>query len=237
MEGKAERNEKMDYQEQYWLKHPGMHLSDSERKIEELKAVLPKRITAKTLLDVGCGAGEILVRLSHHLSAFGLGADISRKALDAAQSRSRGTDTSWIQADVLSLPFKQSAIELVIITDLLEHLAEPGLALAEVSRIGEALLLRMPIENNLASRLLMLMGRKEWERLERKYGHIHHFSVFGVFRLLKKGGFKAKKWMAFELPPRESAIRNTISRICYKLSCLLGLMVCGGFLIVYCEKE
>lgn len=227
----------MDYQKEYWTMHPNMHLSDAERKVRELRDTLPEGLNVTALLDVGCGAGEITTRLTALLATRGFGVDVSSVVLTAAREGRHELGVSWIQANAFTLPFGEDQVGLVVIADLLEHLSEPVRAVCEAQRVGEALLLRAPIENNFVTRLSMMWGKDEWGRLERKYGHIHHFSVSDLFQLVEEGGFKIENWRAFEVPSRKNVLRNIISRILHKVHGLMGLRICGGFLVLYCRKR
>src|SRR5439155_1561378 len=83
------------------------------------------------VLEVGCGAGHLLKRLPAG-RRFGL--DLSESMLRKAQRRvDPGT---LLQANAESLPFRTGAWERVYCSEVLEHVADPRAALAEIGRIA-----------------------------------------------------------------------------------------------------
>ena len=82
------------------------------------------------VLEVGCGAGHLLERLPEG-RRFGL--DLSESMLRRAQRRvDPGT---LLQANAESLPFRTGAWDRVYCSEVLEHLADPRAALAEIERL------------------------------------------------------------------------------------------------------
>jgi SAM-dependent methyltransferase len=96
------------------------------------------------ILDVGCGSGR------HTAAAYGLprataiGVDLCRADLFKACERltfhdrvgaSGGGVWALATADSLNLPFADSAFDLVICAEVLEHIADDGRALSELARV------------------------------------------------------------------------------------------------------
>jgi SAM-dependent methyltransferase len=94
------------------------------------------------ILDAGCGTGGNLVAFGSLGPATGV--DPSPHAVEAC--RARGL-TNVRQASLESLPFEDGAFDLVLMTDVLEHIADDGAALRELRRVaapGAALVLTVP---------------------------------------------------------------------------------------------
>ncbi len=53
----------MDYQEQYLELHKDLHDSDSNDKIDAIMSILPLNFKPKSILDVACGSGKILIKI------------------------------------------------------------------------------------------------------------------------------------------------------------------------------
>jgi len=85
-------------------------------------------------LELGCGEGNNLARLSKPLRCFGI--DRFVRKLQFARAEIPGTD--FAGADATRLPFRDGAFASVFIRDLLHHLSEPEAALAEAVRVLEA---------------------------------------------------------------------------------------------------
>ena len=82
-----------------------------------------------TLVDLGCAFGYLVAEARQRgYQAFGL--DISPYAV----SREPGI-TGLVEADTQTLPLRSSSVDIAALFDVLEHLSQPRLALAEVARI------------------------------------------------------------------------------------------------------
>lgn len=89
------------------------------------------------VLDIGCGQGFYLP-LCLRLGLNWTGVDIDGRPLSSVPSQvSRaGTATAgWIRARAEVLPFPAHSFDAVILSEVLEHLPDPGLALAEAARV------------------------------------------------------------------------------------------------------
>ena len=91
------------------------------------------------VLDCGVGTGAMSCALARVLpTPFRLDAiDISPRMLERAGGRLRhaGLDASLRQGDVRALPYDAGVFDLVMTGHVLEHLADPGLALSEMVRV------------------------------------------------------------------------------------------------------
>lgn len=101
-----------------------------------------------TALDLGCGTGGDAVYLAERgIETIGL--DISPTALEIARKRAArsGVQVTWVEGDVLELPFPDGSIDLVTDRGCLHHitLEDQGRYANEVARIltpGGRLLIR-----------------------------------------------------------------------------------------------
>ncbi len=97
------------------------------------------RKTRRRVLDCGVGTGALACALARVLpDPFRLDAiDISPRMLALAhgQFRDLGIEATLRQGDVCRLPYDNAAFDLVITGHVLEHLADPGAALAEMVRV------------------------------------------------------------------------------------------------------
>jgi SAM-dependent methyltransferase len=83
------------------------------------------------LLDAGCGTGRNLVEFAPLGSACGV--DPSAQAIDFC--RRRGL-TDVREASLDALPFAAGAFDLILLTDVLEHVGDDRAALAELRRVA-----------------------------------------------------------------------------------------------------
>ena len=118
-----------------------------------------------TVVDVGCGDGmctEVAMNVcdaTPNASVRVVGFDWSRAALD--QARARGVPVARASPEDEGLPLATSSVDVVIMSELIEHLVDPDSALDEARRVlvpGGTLLLSTP---NLAAwynRVLLALG-------------------------------------------------------------------------------
>lgn len=134
----------------------------------------------RVAVDLGCRGGALTSKLLNW--AHWLGVDVDPAAL--AQARDRGIDCREMDLG-LGLAFKNDSFDLVMMTEVLEHLPYPIITLAEINRIlrkqpDSVFLGSVPIDYHLRRRLAVLAGR----RLEGDPTHIHSFSVREISELL-----------------------------------------------------
>lgn len=94
------------------------------------------------VLDVGCGRGEMIFYAAKH-GAEGVGVDYSKDSIGLAklaqkkQSKLVQSKTKFLYMDAKKLKFKDNSFDLIIMTDVVEHLypEELELAFKEIKRV------------------------------------------------------------------------------------------------------
>ncbi|MCL5439121.1 MAG: class I SAM-dependent methyltransferase [Patescibacteria group bacterium] len=131
-----------------FIKHTN---SDISRKffINNFYKILVKTIkplNPKTILDVGCGEGFTLQKLKDNKIGEKLeGVDNSNLAISIGQKMF--SDLSLKISDINHLPYNNNSFDLVVCSEVLEHLENPTKALAEIKRISKKyILLTVPNE-------------------------------------------------------------------------------------------
>lgn len=105
--------------------------------------------------DLGCGSGAMLCEvLSMRPSWTGYGLDISEEAINYARrlaTHKRVAERAQFQAGcLLNLPFASSSIDVVIASEVVEHLPHPERVFKEISRVlapDGLLLVTVPAES------------------------------------------------------------------------------------------
>jgi ubiquinone/menaquinone biosynthesis C-methylase UbiE len=90
------------------------------------------------VLDAGCGTGDLLRILAPLLrSGSAVGIDLSDTMVSEARRRTDSgfANLSFRMADVQELPFDNGSFDRVMATQLLLHVPDPQLALAEMHRV------------------------------------------------------------------------------------------------------
>jgi ubiquinone/menaquinone biosynthesis C-methylase UbiE len=98
-----------------------------------------------TVLDCGCGMGVYIMMMSRlrDLKIVGVDGDVGR--LEWAERE--GVDARLSRVDIHTLPFADNSFDKVLMSEVLEHLAEDRMALREVYRVlkpGGTLALSVP---------------------------------------------------------------------------------------------
>ena len=145
---------------------------------ELMPASAPSRV-----LEVGVGEGEISARVrARYPSAAIVGIDLYDPAL-TAEWQARGHVGAF--ADVTRLPFPDGAFDLVLGIEVLEHVADPARALAEVRRVGrEHFVLSVPREP--IWRLANLVRGRYARALGNTPGHVNHWSTRSFRELVER---------------------------------------------------
>ena len=101
--------------------------------------LLPHLRPGMSLLDCGCGSGSITVGLARAVApGQTVGVDISPMEIERAQARAASlgiTDVHFLVGSIYALDFASSSLDVVFSHNVLEHLADPSRALAEMRRL------------------------------------------------------------------------------------------------------
>lgn len=109
------------------------------------------RIAPASTLEVGCGDGAVLSEL--HARGFGgrlEGVEITEAAVRIASTR---PEIERVQRyDGRTLAFADGAFDLGILSHVLEHVPDPPALLAETARVCAAVVVEVPLEENVSAR-------------------------------------------------------------------------------------
>lgn len=194
----------MDYQEQYLKLHKDLHDSDSKDKIDAIMSILPVDFKPKSILDVACGSGKILLEISKRVgSKKNVGLDISKKIIDTAKDNDKGKTTKWIVSDIFN--YNERGFNLVLAIDIIEHLGDDKMFLEKLAHLGEFFVMKVPIEHNFVNDTLFLLSKGKIDPLkdtEFRYGHIQHYGMESFITLIQQSSLKIIKLDYIRLPKR-----------------------------------
>ena len=110
--------------------------SGQERRLALIERYVPLR--ERRVLDLGCGVGEY-VRAFARRGAHALGTDIAVPRLVEARRRAqaaatRGVD-GFLAAAGETLPFADASLDVVVLNEVIEHVADDRATLREVARV------------------------------------------------------------------------------------------------------
>jgi 2-polyprenyl-3-methyl-5-hydroxy-6-metoxy-1,4-benzoquinol methylase len=141
-----------------------------------------------TVVDAGCAEGFYVKRVSSIYSqAFCIGLDIARSYLRKAKIGTETLNVDYIACDVENLPFKDGSVDVLICSEVLEHVPNYREAIMELLRVGKKHLILSFPGHSLPYRLLIRLGlvKKLAAKLSSDVGHISEVSVKDVLEIAK----------------------------------------------------
>ena len=136
------------------------------------------------ILDIGCGPGNTLKRLTRWGLTFGM--DFSLDAL--AFARGRGA-THVLAGDAMALPIASESVDCVIALDNLEHVEDDELALREIRRVlrpGGVFFFTVPACMTL------------WRHHDVMYGHFRRYSRREFGERVRRAGLRVEEHRFFK---------------------------------------
>ena len=128
------------------------------------------------ILEVGCRAGN-LTQYFHEGNEV-IGIDVDRNALKEFEKR-LGLESKWVDADTEDFPFEDGHFDLVVFSEVMEHLRFPQKALAEIARVlrkDGRLVGSVPNAFRLRNRMKFLFGKP----FETDPSHLRSYSHLSV---------------------------------------------------------
>src|SRR6185295_12542584 len=91
-------------------------------------------VQGQRVLDLGCGTGYGSYYLSQKGARFVVATDIDAEAVQYAQRHYQAPNLAYLQSNAVHLPLCQQTFDLIVSFEVIEHLQDVTLYLAEISR-------------------------------------------------------------------------------------------------------
>ena len=159
------------------------------------------------LLDMGCGLGFFLKRMTPYPQWESYGCEISPAAVQYAHQELGLTGVTCTRLEDARLP--EGSFDLVTMWDVLDHILNPDPLLQRVRallRPEGACFIRTPniVMHLPRARAKQLLGRQRPGVMYlQARDHLHHYSPTSLVRLLQRNGFARIEFL--HLPPVDSA--------------------------------
>jgi SAM-dependent methyltransferase len=166
----------------FGIPHMGMRV-----RISRISSLLGD-VKGKKILDVGCGPGLHMLLLSEKKAGAVVGVDVDREkiksSVDIVTKLHESGPVSFV-ADATRLPFTDDAFDVLMCSDVLEHIRDDEKALSEFSRV-----LRK------SGRLVITVPTgKLGLQFHEMFGHVRPgYDFSGMKKKLEKSGFKTEEW-------------------------------------------
>lgn len=159
-------------------------------KVEAVMTLLDTARLPKSILDVGSASGWFLSEVKKRLpDSSCTGVDVYEPAITYAKKHYKNID--FRVGDAHKLPFKSASFDLVICTEVLEHVVNPENVVSEIGRVlkpgGEAV-----IEMD-SGNLLFRMAWYWWTNIRKgvwRDSHLHVFNAEILEKMLEKSSME-----------------------------------------------
>lgn len=149
---------------------------------------LTKTLGPKSILDAGCGEGFTMERLNKNGIGNKIeGVEYSKDAI--LLGKNLFPNLTFKEGSVYDLPYRDNSFDLVICTEVLEHLSEPSKVLKEVLRVSKEYVL-VSVPNEPFFMLGNFIRGKNLARFGNDPGHINHWTIGSFQKFLKENGVK-----------------------------------------------
>ncbi len=136
-----------------------------------------------SVLDVGCGEGFTLQKLYENKIGRKLeGIDYQQIAIELGKKLHPNLVLK--QGDIYKLPYKDNSFDLIICTEVLEHLKDPKQALKEISRASKKYLV-LSVPNEPFFMMANFLRGKNIARLGNDIEHVQNWTSKGFQRFVK----------------------------------------------------
>ena len=141
-----------------------------------------KNLEIESVLDVGCGEGFTLNKLKENkIGKAHEGIDYSKEAI--LLGKKTYPNLHVLQGDIYDLKYKDNSFDLVICSEVLEHLENPQKALRELIRVSKKyILVSVPNEP-----WFYLFNYTQWGK---DIGHINKWSKNKFVKFIKLESYK-----------------------------------------------
>ncbi len=171
----------------YLKNNPTWHEEDAPFKSNKIIQLINRNhIYFKTVCEIGCGTGEILVQLANSFDETEMfyGFDISADAIDIAK-RKETNRIRFEHKDISETPDK-TFYDLLLVIDVIEHIDNYFRFLDNIVTMGKYTIFHIPLDICVWS----LFREKMLIESKQRVGHIHNFTEEFITSILMDKGFR-----------------------------------------------
>lgn len=164
-------------------------IPESTKRIEELryKMLISKVSKAnRNILEIGCGNGELICMFAEK-GYICIALDFSKNRLGKFKDKAEKFGILQLQGDGVNLPLQDSSVDLIICSEVLEHIKNYVKVLKEMYRVLKPhgrIIVSVPYKEELMKIICPHCGKKLVP-----YGHLHSFDKNKLFSSMNHCGF------------------------------------------------
>lgn len=221
----------------YLAQNPDWHVADAQWKAEQILLMLGRnQVTPASILDVGCGAGEILRLLQQ---SFGAdcefwGTDVSPQALELTRERANETLHFALWG---ARPWIGKFFDLVLAIDVVSHVEDYRGFLREIKKLGAYKLLHIPVDISVQH----ILREKAMASRRKLHPHFHYFTKSTAMFTLSDLNFEILDWRytprAIDIPEHIwGKMLRLPRRALFAIKQDLAATLLGGFSVMVLAK-
>lgn len=224
--------------DEYQALQPGWHIEESPWKAKQILRMLEKhRIAPQSIIEVGCGVGEILWNLQKKLgeNCKFHGYDIAPIAIEQAKKR-ENERLHFSIGDIRSE--KNAHADLILLMDVLEHIEDRFGFLRDVQRKAEYKIFHVSLTISVQT----VLRKKGLRKMREEYGMVNFYTKESLLQNLRDAGYEIVDYFytcgSTELPSKEFA-RNLMRyprKMLFALNQDAAARILGGYRLLILTK-
>jgi SAM-dependent methyltransferase len=217
----------------YLRDNPSWDREDGEWKAAQVLRMLRKhKLAPPDLVEIGCGAGDVLAQLSVQLpNVECYGFDI---APDAKQfwEKHKGKNISFVVGDFTEINKRRFTVALIL--DVIEHVSDTFEFLQQLREQADYYIFHIPLDLS----ALSVLREKPLLHVRAKVGHIHYFTRGLALALLQECGYEVLDWdytgASLTGPRRgwKTRLAGVVRHLAYAMNKDVGVRLLGGETII-----
>ena len=224
---------------EYLQKNPNWHIEDSPFKAAQIQKMLERNsIQPKTVVEIGCGAGEILNQLHQNMADKTIefeGFDVAPDAIALCQERAKPR-LRFFEEDLLSRT--DLHYDLLLMMDVFEHVEDYYNFIRESGKRATYKMYHIPLDISVSSIL-----RNKMLDARTSVGHIHYYSKDTALASIADTGQEIIDYFytagAMKLgtnKPLKTRLANVPRKALYALNSDLAVKLFGGYSLLVLAK-
>jgi len=221
---------------EYFRQNPNWHKDDSAWKAEQImKIINNNKIIPKTVADIGCGVGEVLLNIKKYLPA-----NVSFAGFEVsidAHKISKQKETKNMEFHLGDINSIKQYYDLLLAIDVIEHVENYFEFLLQCKKIAKYKIFHIPLD---LSVLAILRNSLVLDR--ELVGHVHYFTKDLILEALKECDYEVIDCFytqgACDLPRKtiKSKLAVIPRKIGYLLNKDLSARTLGGYSLLILAK-